>query len=211
MRWPLICGAELPAQNSPFFLSRGIASRHVGTDKPDFRDSLLITPVVHTTGFLLPAKNGKIRVLAVLLGQLVALFCRKRSKVGFPAWAPPDMPLPQAAQNGFGVLVVPCPQTAFFTVIHLSSRLGKPCVALRKDLYSTSSYFASTPFNTRHYNVSCRKSCPRQTEASSPACLIKRSPDTPLFMNLRVKTPQAESISTLHQNRASCFRCPVFQ
>jgi len=59
--------------------------------------------------------------LSIVLRQFLSFFIRQGPDIRLPSWTPPDMPLPYSAQNRSGVLIIPCPEPAFFTMIHCYS------------------------------------------------------------------------------------------
>ena len=84
--------------------------------------------------------------LAVLFSHFLTLFFGQGFNVGLPPRAPADMPLPYSTQDWSGILVVPCPEAAFFTTIHcvtsdFVSRIAKANLMI---FYAISVHFAST-------------------------------------------------------------------
>jgi hypothetical protein len=88
----------------------------------------------------------QVQTLAVLLSQFPALFFWKGFKVGFPPWAPADMPLPYTSQDGSRIPVVLCSEAAFCTVTHYTTPKSFPSAQKRTLMifYGFSFHFART-------------------------------------------------------------------
>jgi len=84
--------------------------------------------------------------LAVLFSHFLTLFFGQGFNVGLPARTPADMPLPHSTQDWSRILVIPCPEAAFFTTTHCVTSNFVSTVA-KEDLvifYGISFHFAST-------------------------------------------------------------------
>jgi hypothetical protein len=79
-----------------------------------------------------------------VLFEVLTRFFRKGFKVGLPARAPADVPLPHPAEKRPRILVIPCPEAAFLAIAHGARSL--PLLTTQDPLifYGISNHFART-------------------------------------------------------------------